>query len=64
MPAMYSSASSAGTKSANTTRKKSAASAAIVNGLMSQFTISVRTRPLGRRPTAAIERGSIASIIG
>ena len=64
MPAMYSDADCGSTQPANRWSKNSTPSAAIVNGLISQFTPSVSSSPCGRRPTSRTAAKSIWIIIG
>jgi len=51
-------------KGAKTQSKNSTPRAAMVKGLMSQFTASVMIMPLGRSCTRASDRKSTATIIG
>ena len=64
MPAMYSVPVCGSTMSANSTLKNSQPSAAMVNGLISQFTTRVSSRPLGLSPTRFMAAKSIWIIIG
>ena len=61
---MYWSASAVEIQGLNRTRKKTHAMSAIENGLTSQFTNSVTSRPRGRRPTLRIAPKSTFIIIG
>ena len=64
MPAMYSLADCGSTQGAKITLKNSTPSAAMVKGLMSQFTTSVSTSPRGFLPTSLMDDQSIWIIIG
>lgn len=57
-------ASAGAISSANTTSKKSTPRAAIVKGLISQFTTRVMIRPLRRSWTRRTAEKSTATIIG
>ena len=63
-PAIYWVASSGGIRPAKKTRKNNTPNAAIVNGLISQFTTSVTISPLGRRPISWRLPKSTDTIIG
>ena len=63
-PATYCVASSGAMEGAKTTSKNSTASAAMVKGLISQFTASVMRRPFGCRATPATAPKSTPIIIG
>ena len=61
---MYSLADCGSTQGAKMTWKNSTPSAAMVKGLMSQFTTKVSTRPCGFLPTSRTACQSIWIIIG
>ena len=64
MPAMYSLADCGSTHGAKMYWKNSTPRAAMVKGLMSQFTTRVSSSPCGRLPTSLMARQSTWIIIG
>ena len=64
MPAIYCPAVPGSMKGAKISSKNRRPSAAMVNGLISQLTVSVITSPLGRSWMRASDEKSTATIIG